>query len=85
MIKKMNVLHASAQIDIDARRDRMRNFQSAIVIVTSNVLARAIDIDSMRVVINYDVPCNKSTNEVDTKCYLNRMGRCSRFGKLIAS
>lgn len=80
MIKQMDVVHASAQLDIDKRREFMQNFANKTMIVSSNVLARAIDLKSLRVVINYDLPSNKKANVVDPKCYLNRMGRCARFG-----
>lgn len=77
----MNVVHASAQIDIDERRQRMEQFGKSSIIVASNILSRAIDIEGLRVVINYDLPCNKKTFKFDNKTYKNRMGRCSRFGE----
>lgn len=83
MIKKMNVIYVSAQLDIDERRERIRKFSDTTMIVSSNVLARAVDIESLRVVVNYDLPCDNRYDTLDLKTYTNRIGRCSRFGKTL--
>jgi len=44
------------------------------VLVATDVLARGIDVQSVGVVINYDVPWDRET-------YLHRIGRSGRFGK----
>ncbi|KAF9172530.1 RNA helicase required for poly(A+) mRNA export [Mortierella sp. AD011] len=51
------------------------------VLVTTNVLARGIDIDRVNLVINYDLPVGKDNN-ADPITYLHRIGRTGRFGRL---
>jgi superfamily II DNA/RNA helicase len=44
------------------------------LLLTTDLLARGIDIPDVNLVINYDLPPNKET-------YIHRIGRCGRFGK----
>lgn len=44
------------------------------ILVTTDILARGIDIQSISFVINYDLPRNK-------ECYIHRIGRSGRYGK----
>lgn len=44
------------------------------ILITTDLLARGIDIPQVNLVINYDLPPNKET-------YIHRIGRCGRFGK----
>jgi translation initiation factor 4A len=44
------------------------------ILLTTDLLARGIDIPQVNLVINYDLPINKET-------YIHRIGRCGRFGK----
>jgi ATP-dependent RNA helicase len=50
---------------------RMGNIR---VLITTDLLARGIDVQSVSVVFNYDLP-NSMEN------YIHRVGRCGRFGK----
>lgn len=50
------------------------------VLITTNVLARGIDIPQVMLVINYDLPLNQD-GKPDTETYLHRIGRSGRFGK----
>lgn len=52
--------------------DMFRQYKSRILI-TSDLMARGIDIENINLVINIDVPRESST-------YLHRIGRCGRFG-----
>lgn len=79
----MDVLSANKTPDTEARRHRFDLLKEKTMIVSTNLLARAIDIASLRVVINIDLPSDLRTNAVDGKTYLYRIGRCSRFGKWI--
>ncbi|KAF7511830.1 RNA helicase required for poly(A+) mRNA export [Endocarpon pusillum] len=58
----------------------------AKVLITTNVLARGIDVQSVSMVINYDVPTqpNATTKrfEPDPQTYLHRIGRTGRFGRV---
>ena len=44
------------------------------LLLTTDLLARGIDIPQVNLVINYDLPLSKET-------YIHRIGRCGRFGK----
>ncbi|TGO16638.1 hypothetical protein BPAE_0484g00030 [Botrytis paeoniae] len=55
----------------------------AKVLITTNVLARGIDVQSVSMVINYDVPMKgRSDSEPDPETYLHRIGRTGRFGRV---
>lgn len=58
---------------------------SAKVLITTNVLARGIDVQSVSLVVNYDVPDRFLGNgkfEADPQTYLHRIGRTGRFGRV---
>ncbi|EAA16210.1 RNA helicase-1 [Plasmodium yoelii yoelii] len=64
--------------DMD-QKDRdliMREFRSGStrVLVTTDLLARGIDVQQVSLVINYDLPCSPDT-------YIHRIGRSGRFGR----
>jgi superfamily II DNA/RNA helicase len=44
------------------------------LLLTTDLLARGIDIPQVNLVVNYDLPPSKET-------YIHRIGRCGRFGK----
>lgn len=54
------------------------------MIITTNVLARGIDVPEIQIVINFDVPTQRTGrgNEKigDSEIYLHRIGRTGRFG-----
>lgn len=50
------------------------------ILVTTNILARGIDIPNCNYVLNFDLPRN-AHREPDTKTYLYRVSRCGRFCK----
>ena len=64
-------------------RDKMmklfRNGQAKIII-TTNMLARGIDVPEVEFVINFDVPTLNGIDEADSESYLHRIGRAGRFG-----
>ncbi|KAF2232280.1 DEAD-domain-containing protein [Viridothelium virens] len=65
--------------DRDAVIDRFRSGQAKVLIAT-NVLARGIDVQSVTMVINYDIPTDQF-NKPDPETYLHRIGRTGRFGR----
>lgn len=75
------VLHGQME---PAQRDRLiddfREGRSK-VLITTNVLARGIDIPSVSMVVNYDLPVDKD-GKPDPLTYLHRIGRTGRFGRL---
>jgi ATP-dependent RNA helicase DDX19/DBP5 len=65
-------------------RDRIiDDFRSgkAKVLITTNVLARGIDVQSVSMVVNYDIPEDAQGNP-DPETYLHRIGRTGRFGRV---
>mmetsp|Transcript_73107 Transcript_73107/g.158103 ORF Transcript_73107/g.158103 Transcript_73107/m.158103 type:complete len:221 (+) Transcript_73107:2-664(+) len=64
--------------DMDQReRDViMREFRSGSsrVLITTDLLARGIDVQQVSLVINYDLPTNREN-------YIHRIGRSGRFGR----
>lgn len=67
-------------------RDRLlqefRNGTSK-VLITTNVMARGIDVSSVNMVINYDIPMRGYNDaEPDPETYLHRIGRTGRFGRV---
>lgn len=52
----------------------------AKVLITTNVLARGIDVQTVTMVINYDVP-DLPGGAADYETYLHRIGRTGRFGR----
>lgn len=51
------------------------------VLITTNVLARGIDIASVSMVVNYDLPLDHN-GQPDPSTYLHRIGRTGRFGRV---
>ena len=58
------------------RETIMREFRSGAtrVLVTTDLLARGIDVYQVSLVINYEIPREKET-------YIHRIGRSGRFGR----
>ncbi|KAF4626627.1 hypothetical protein G7Y89_g11528 [Cudoniella acicularis] len=66
----------------DSILEQFRTGQSK-VLITTNVLARGIDVSSVSMVINYDIPMKgRSDSEPDAETYLHRIGRTGRFGRV---
>ncbi len=63
----------------DATMEAFRNGESN-VLITTNVLARGVDVDNVCLVVNYDVPVDKD-GQPDFETYLHRIGRTGRFGR----
>ena len=77
------VAHLSSALEgaeRDKVLDRFRNGQ-AKVLITTNVLARGIDVESVTMVVNYDIP-ELRDGKADPETYLHRIGRTGRFGRV---
>lgn len=63
-------------MDSDARELVMKEFRtgSSRVLISTDLLARGIDIQQVHLVINYDLPQSKEK-------YIHRIGRSGRFGR----
>jgi len=75
-----SVLHG--QVDNEMRDSTMESFRKGEtnVLITTNVLARGVDVDNVCLVVNYDIPVTKD-GEPDFETYLHRIGRTGRFGR----
>jgi len=58
------------------RQDIMKDFRSGTsrVLISTDLLARGIDIQQVSLIINFDVPLNREN-------YIHRIGRSGRFGR----
>lgn len=69
----------------EERDDTMAKFreQKINVLITTNIIARGIDVEQAELVINFDVPQKKAgpTTTGDPEMYLHRIGRAGRFGR----
>lgn len=82
VMKKCLVLKVDASCEINARLQFLDQFKSGKepMAICSDAWSRAIDVPSVKVIINYDLPCHSTNKNVDKKRYIYRMGRASRFG-----
>nr|QFG74672.1 MAG: helicase [Megaviridae environmental sample] len=87
-IRKVNHLHTQlseqnfsitsihGQMTQEERNTAVNDFRNSKtrILLTTDLLARGIDIPHVNLVINYDITSDKDT-------YIHRIGRCGRFGK----
>ncbi|KAF7563016.1 hypothetical protein G7046_g1107 [Stylonectria norvegica] len=80
---KVSAIHAAFDgAERDELLSKFRNGENK-VLITTNVLARGIDVSSVSMVINYDIPMKgRGDTEPDAETYLHRIGRTGRFGRV---
>jgi ATP-dependent RNA helicase DDX19/DBP5 len=68
----------------ELRDETVKRFrdQEIHVLITTNLMARGIDVPEVDLVINYDVPQMRIDGKTvgDPETYLHRIGRTGRFG-----
>lgn len=64
------------EMDVGERKRRMHDFRtgSVRVLISTDLLARGIDVQQVSLVINYELPTNQEN-------YIHRIGRSGRFGR----
>jgi ATP-dependent RNA helicase len=64
------------EMEVAERKKRLDDFRNGNVriLVATDVLARGIDVQTVSVVINYEMPPNREN-------YFHRIGRCGRYGR----
>ncbi|GJJ68148.1 ATP-dependent RNA helicase DDX19/DBP5 [Entomortierella parvispora] len=69
-------------LDVGERDRRMDDFRAgrSKVLISTNVLARGLDVCNVNLVINYDLPVG-GKGLADHDAYLHRIGRTGRFGR----
>mgnify|MGYP001281346652 CR=1 FL=1 len=74
--KNFSITSIHGKMTSQQRTDVVKEFRNGKtrILITTDLLARGIDIPQVNLVINYDLPPNKET-------YIHRIGRCGRFGK----
>jgi len=74
--KDFTVSSMHGEMDQQERDVIMREFRtgSSRVLITTDLLARGIDVQQVSLVINYDLPTNREN-------YIHRIGRGGRFGR----
>jgi len=78
----ISLLHGGTDMSPQERDKVIDDYRDARtkVLITTNVLARGIDILQVMLVINYDLPLD-GENRPDFETYLHRIGRSGRFGR----
>ena len=73
----------SGDLTVEQRNQALLDFKMGKqrVLISTNLMARGIDIDQVTVVVNYDLPVTYNLGEIDKETYLHRIGRTGRFGK----
>ncbi|QIW96450.1 hypothetical protein AMS68_001968 [Peltaster fructicola] len=76
------VVSLTGELDGTERDAVFQKFRTgeAKVLITTNVLSRGIDVNTVTMVINYDVP-DLPDGKPDYETYLHRIGRTGRFGR----
>jgi len=76
MKRKFTVSSMHGDMDQENRELIMREFRSGSsrILITTDLLARGIDVHQVSLVINYDIPSNREN-------YIHRIGRSGRFGR----
>lgn len=77
---RVSVLHSELTYE---ERDRLMDefrFGKTKVLISTNVISRGIDIATVSMVVNYDLPMDKN-GRPDPETYLHRIGRTGRFGR----
>ncbi|KAL1459165.1 hypothetical protein WDU94_011172 [Cyamophila willieti] len=78
----LNVGLLSGELTVEQRLSILDRFREGKekVLITTNVLARGIDVEQVTIVINFDLPIDME-GKADCETYLHRIGRTGRFGK----
>ncbi|KAF8568437.1 hypothetical protein P879_05281 [Paragonimus westermani] len=74
--KKFQVSCMNSDMDQEERDRVMSEYRSgqSRILLSTDVLARGIDVQQVSLVVNYDLPSNRET-------YIHRIGRGGRFGR----
>ncbi|TPX30196.1 hypothetical protein SmJEL517_g06186 [Synchytrium microbalum] len=76
------VIHLHGGMSAEDRDKVMDDFRKgrAKVLISTNVIARGIDVLQVTLVVNFDMPLD-GRNNPDPETYLHRIGRTGRFGR----
>ena len=70
------ISYITSDLNSNERKERMADFKSGKIriLLSTDLLARGIDVQQLSLVINYDIPREKET-------YIHRIGRSGRYGR----
>jgi len=71
------------RVDVGYRDKVMEEFRNGVtkVLISTDVLARGIDVPAVTLVVNFEIPLNfNRRGEPDYETYMHRIGRTGRFG-----
>lgn len=73
----------SGELSVEDRIKVLDRFRDSYekILITTNVMARGIDISQVTLVVNFDLPVD-ANGKADCETYLHRIGRTGRFGKV---
>lgn len=73
---------STSQRTIQQRDEVLMLLRSGILkmVITTNLLSRAIDIQSVNLIVNFELALN-ANGTADFKSYMYRVGRAGRFGR----
>jgi translation initiation factor 4A len=74
--EKYTLEYIHGEMEPAERKKRMADFRSGMVriLIATDILARGIDVQTVSVVINYEMPTNREN-------YFHRIGRTGRYGR----
>lgn len=83
----MDVILFSGDLDLTEREWRLQSFANGIgqLLITTDVLSRAISLTSVKCVVHFSVPSKNPKGDVDLKGYMNRIGRVGSLGQTVVS
>lgn len=75
------IMHVSVHGTANNLINQMLSFRngSKRFLISSDIYHRGLDISSLKVVVNFDIPVS-AQNKANSKMYLHRVGRAGRFG-----
>ena len=70
----------SGELTVEERIKILDNFRDGHekILITTNVMARGIDVEQVTIVVNYDLPVNADGTKADCETYLHRIGRTGK-------
>lgn len=76
----VGLLTSSLSIEERSKQLYLLEAGKSKILVTTNLLSRAVDIPTVKLIINFEVPENEF-GKADFKSYPYRIGRAGRFGR----
>ncbi|KAF9429906.1 RNA helicase required for poly(A+) mRNA export [Podila epigama] len=77
----VSYLHGSLTTEVRDSTKTMFESGRTNVLISTNVLARGIDVSNVNLVINYDLPKNHSSGMADFDAYIHRIECTGQFGR----